>query len=267
MTRPGADFKSRPILFVITYFRSFLGIALMVPFTFLASIVVFTFGIMGFRDFCTRLIHGWSRVVLATWGIRVEVRGEENLPAKGGGIIVFNHQSLFDIPVLMRSTLKNIRFGAKIELFRIPFFGIAMRSVGTLPIARENRSEVMKVYREAERRFAQDYIFVLAPEGTRQKDPVIGRFKKGPFMFALSGGVPILPAVIRGAHEVLPKKSLRINVGSWTRTVYLDFLTPVPTTKTDMSSGAIGASQDTERFVQDVRSAMVAAYEKPLPPH
>src|SRR5690606_17085370 len=110
-------------------------------------------------------------------------------------------------------TEKHIRFGAKIELFKIPFFGRAMRAVGTLPIARENRAGVFKIYKEAERQFSRDVIFVLAPEGTRQKEPRIGRFKKGPFIFAINARVPIIPAVLRGAHEVLPKKSLLVNVG------------------------------------------------------
>jgi 1-acyl-sn-glycerol-3-phosphate acyltransferase len=172
----------------------------------------------------------------------------------GGGILVFNHQSLFDIPVVISTTFKHIRFGAKIELFKVPFFGAAMRAAGTLPIARQNRNEVMRVYKEAEARFMRNTIFVLAPEGTRQKEPVLGRFKKGPFFFALSGGVPLIPVVIRGAHSVLPKQSLMVNVGRWTRKIHVEYLDPVIT----QGLGTAGVSE----LMNQVRDAMSDVYDR-----
>jgi len=212
---------------------------------------------LGLQELTTRLIYWWANVVLWFFGIRRIASGEENLPASGGGIIVFNHQSHFDIPVMVSTTRKHIRFGAKIELFKIPLFGRAMRAVGTLPIARENRKEVLKTYSEASRRFEKDFLFVLAPEGTRQKEPVIGRFKKGPFLFAINAGVPIIPVVIRGAHSVMSKDSLNINLGRLRRTVYLQYL-PAVSTK--------GYALDKiDEIVKTVQDSMRIAYAS-LPP-
>lgn len=243
----------RVFVYLVTYLRALLGIVVLTLYTALCSIVCIVVAFLGQRDLCTTIIGHWASVVLGAFGIRSEIKGEVNLPEKGGGIIVFNHQSLFDIPILMTSTKKHIRFGAKIELFRIPFFGRAMRAVGTLPIARENRSEVLKIYKEAAVQFHHDTIFCLAPEGTRQKEPQIGRFKKGPFIFAINAGVPIIPVVIRGAHEVLPKKSLLVNVGRWSRTIYVEFLPPVPT-------AGLSPEKNLETLVDQVRSSMELAY-------
>lgn len=240
------------MVYVLTLLRSVIGSAFLIPFTAIYSLVCTFMAFLGLRNVCSAMIYQWATVVLDAYGIRRVVKGEENLPEKGGGIIVFNHQSLFDIPILMTSTHKHIRFGAKIELFRIPFFGQAMRAVGTLPIARDNRAEVMRIYKEAEAQFQNDVLFCLAPEGTRQDEPRIGRFKKGPFIFAMNAGVPLIPAVIKGAHDVLPKKSLKVNVGRWSRTIRLEFLPPVSTKGIP--------PEDLDQLVDRVRTMMVEAY-------
>jgi 1-acyl-sn-glycerol-3-phosphate acyltransferase len=247
-------------LALATRVRSLLGILFAVPYTMIWSVLVIGIGAIGYDRLATKLIRLWSRILLAIFGIRVHCRGEENLPAQGGGIVVFNHQSLFDIPVLMSTTNKNIRFGAKIELFKIPFFGAAMRAVGTLPIARDNRTEVLRLYKESQSRFQRDILFVLAPEGTRQTDPVIGRFKKGPFIFALNGGVPVIPAVIKGAHRVLPKKSLSVNFGKWIRDIQVEYLAPVVPPPLAVPGAADG--RESESLMSQVRATMVESYAR-----
>ncbi|MES2964122.1 MAG: lysophospholipid acyltransferase family protein [Bdellovibrionota bacterium] len=237
-----------------THVRSLLGIVFIVPYTAVCACFVVLTGSLGLDKLATRLVKGWGDVLLFIFGIKIVAEGEGNLPARGGAIIVFNHQSHFDIPAICTMTTKNIRFGAKIELFKIPMFGAAMRAVGTLPIARENRTDVFRVYKEAEARFAKDFIFVLAPEGTRQSEPKLGRFKKGPFLFARNAGVPIVPVVIKGAHAVLPKKSLGINIGRWSRTVYVKVLPPVDSKPFEAAN--------LEPFVEAVRVKMVEAYDK-----
>lgn len=238
---------------VFSHVRSAFGAVFTVFFTLACAVFVITAGSLGLDRLATKLVQGWGDTLLFVFGIKVAVEGEENLPETGGAIIVFDHQSHFDIPVICSITDKNIRFGAKIELFKIPMFGAAMRAVGTLPIARENRSEVFRVYKEAEARFAKNFIFVLAPEGTRQSEPKIGRFKKGPFLFAVNAGVPIVPVVLKGAHAVLPKKSLGANLGAWSRTVHVRVLPPVDSKQF--------TTTQLDAYVENVRTKMVEAYE------
>lgn len=249
-----AETQAHPVVMLLTRIRSIISGAFVVPYTLMVSLAVIAAGAFRLHRLGTILIRGWSLIILWIFGIHVRVQGEEHLPTRDGGIVVFNHQSHFDIPVLAVSTFRTIRFGAKIELFSIPFFGAAMRAAGTLPIARDRRSEVLKVYKEAEARFREHFIFLLAPEGTRQNEAKIGRFKNGPFLFAINGQVPVIPAVIKGSFHVMPKNSLWVNLGRWTRTIDLEYLPPIST------QGL--AAGDIEGLVTRVREQMVAAFDR-----
>ncbi|MGE3756278.1 MAG: lysophospholipid acyltransferase family protein, partial [Pseudobdellovibrionaceae bacterium] len=169
---------------------SILSLAVVIVFPFwvaLWSIVVMAPRLFGnsrpIRDFQNWALHFWGIVSCSVFRVKIRVHGKENLP-KAGGLVLFNHQSLIDIIILQYITGR-IKFGAKIELFKVPFFGPAMRLSGMLPIARDNVQDVIRVYKEAEARAAQGELFALAPEGTRQKVDQLGPFKSGPFIFAI----------------------------------------------------------------------------------
>lgn len=170
----------------------------------------------------------WCRSMLWMGGVDLDIRGAELVSgSKKGYLLLFNHSSLIDIPVLCASFPRTFRFGAKIELFRIPFFGRVMRMCGVLPIDRHNRGKVMQVYASAISRIENGESFALAPEGTRQKQPVLGKFKRGPFEFAINAQASIVPVVLSGAYEVLPKKAILLNTGKWRRTVIVQITPPV----------------------------------------
>lgn len=174
-----------------------------------------------------QIISSWAKLTCWSFGVKLQVHNIEKIPIEGC-LFLFNHSSFFDIFALAAS-FKDIRFGAKIELFKIPFFGPAMRRAGTLPIARNNREEVFKIYEEAKPRFLEGAKFALAPEGGRFYRPNLGPFKAGPFVFAMSGGVPLLPVVIIGAHEILPMTSFLTNWNAWQRQIDIYVLDPIST--------------------------------------
>lgn len=172
----------------------------------------------------------WARCALWMSFVRVKVSGQEHLPQTEGFLYLFNHTSHYDILVLFGHSPRYFFFGAKSELFSIPFFGAAMRSVGVLPIERSNRSKVLAIYREAEARVAKGDAFALAPEGTRQPGyGTLGEFKSGPFFFAINAKMPIIPVVMRGCEEIMAKKSLLVNAKNFIQTVHLQILPPVDT--------------------------------------
>lgn len=219
------DWLSYPRSFVMTLF---MGVWTL----FLASIVIFLAAVLGVPrtklDFI--IVNLWTRPMLRFSGVRVHVRGLEHIVSREKGfLILFSHSSHMDIPVLFTSIPRTFNFGAKIELFKVPFFGRAMELCGVLPIDRNNRSGVLKIYNEAVARVNKGESFALAPEGTRQSEPVLGRFKRGPFEFALGGQMDIVPVVIVGAYYVMPKSTLWINAGRWHRDVFLEILPPVRT--------------------------------------
>lgn len=171
----------------------------------------------------------WARFILWMAGVRVEVRGVENVSKEQGSIVLFNHTSHTDILVLYGYFPRDVCFGAKIELFSVPFFGRAMLEMGAIPIDRKHREKVLQLYEAAIPRVASGDAFALAPEGTRQKEPKLGKFKLGPFLFGVHAQINLTPVVIAGTYDVLPKNSIWLNLGKWHRKVILEILNPLET--------------------------------------
>lgn len=202
------------------------------------------------------MISRWCRVNCWLYGVRVKCFGLENLPS-GSCLLLFNHTSFFDI-FSIQSVIPGVRFGAKIELFKIPVFGPAMRRIGVLPIARGDLESVMRVYKAAESRAAQGEKFALAPEGGRNTgggNPLLP-FKSGPFIFAMSAHTPILPVVVKGAREVWPKGRLIPQTDAWTSEIELHFLDLIPTTEPGHSFEKSKLTEMKNRLQQEVFVAM-----------
>ena len=92
-------------------------------------------------------VKWWGQSACWLFGVQVEVTGKERWKRDSGGVVLFNHTSFFDI-FAMAGYLPDMRFGAKIELFKIPVFGAAMKRVGILPIDRERREKVFAIYQK-----------------------------------------------------------------------------------------------------------------------
>ena len=196
----------------------------------------------------------WGRTTEWAFNLHVHREGDENLPNEGC-LFIFNHTSHFDIITIYGQLKKSARFGAKIELFKIPLFGRILRAGGMLPIARSNREGVLKLYEESIVRVKNGESFLLAAEGTRQKSPGVGeRFKSGPFIFAINGQFPIVPVVLKGVTDCLPKGQLLACTDRWRHDVKLKFLPPISTAGLTVD--------DRARLQEEVRALMIAAYEK-----
>ena len=220
------------LLNLLSYPRGFFATVFGLVHTFIMSIVVlFIAGLIRSRkiiDFA--IIYMWSIPLVKLGGGQVEVRGIETVQDNDKGfLILFNHSSLVDIPVLYAYFPRSFRFGAKIELFRIPFFGKAMQLCGVLPIDRRNRNKVMKVYEEAIARVEKGEAFALAPEGTRMRMVELGKFKRGPFEFAINAQMDIVPVVLAGAYDMLPRDGYLLGAGKWRNKVLMQILPRVPT--------------------------------------
>lgn len=217
-------------MIIFAYIRAVFLMVLIPLWTVLYSMVVIVELLAGFkRDTVTYGITKiWGGSVLWMSGVWVRILGAENVPQDKGFLYVFNHTSHYDIPVIFFSTPKFCNFGAKSELFSIPFFGRAIRMTGALEIERNNREKVMRIYRESEKRVANGEAFALAPEGTRRPGfGTLGDFKSGPFFFAVNSKMPIIPIVLVGNELVIKKHSIFINVGAWKRDVIFEILPPI----------------------------------------
>ena len=154
----------------------------------------------------------WGRGLVRAAGVPVRVAGLERVPPQGRPVVVAsNHQSWFDIFLLLTLIPTQIRFVAKRELKRIPILGGAMAAAGHIFINRQNRQQAFEAYDEAAKVIQSGTSAIVFPEGTRSRTGDLLPFKKGPFVLAIAAQVPIVPAYCAGTFTLKPK-------GHWTIT-------------------------------------------------
>lgn len=166
-----------------------------------------------------RVARAWARSILRVSGVRVRVREMERIEPERAFIFMSNHQSNFDIPVLLGHLPVPFRWLAKAELFKIPIFGRAMRGAGYIPIDRADRPSAIESLRQAGGAARGGISVVIFPEGTRSLDGTLKPFKKGGFVMAIEAGVPIVPVALRGTFDIMPKNRLRIQPRDVTMTI------------------------------------------------
>ena len=165
----------------------------------------------------------WAASLVWAAGIKVRLHNVERMQSGSPRIYVSNHVSWFDV-LTLAAVLPRYKFVGKAELFRIPVFGRAARSAGMIAIERENRKSAFESYRVAAERIRAGASVVVFPEGTRGRSYSLRQFKKGPFVLGVAAGVPIVPTIVHGTMEVLPRDSFRVRSGI----VDIHFLDPIP---------------------------------------
>jgi 1-acyl-sn-glycerol-3-phosphate acyltransferase len=169
-----------------------------------------------------RFAKAQARNLSRLCGVRVNVRGLERL-GRGPYMFTPNHQSHFDIAALLGYLPGNNRFAAKKEMFNEPVLGTVLRTMGMIPIDRENPLEAIQLLNQL---VVDEFSTIIFPEGTRSRDGNLLPFKKGPFIAAIHLGVPVVPVVCKGTREVMPKgQYLSIIPG----TAEIVVLEPIPT--------------------------------------
>jgi len=166
----------------------------------------------------------WARLALRVGGVRIRLHNVERMQTGEPRIYVSNHVSWFDVWALA-AVLPRYKFVGKKEVFRVPLFGHAARAAGMIEIERENRKAAFESYRVATEKIHAGASVVVYPEGTRGTDYSVRAFKKGPFVLAVTAGVPIVPTIVHGTIHVLPRGSF------WARSGVVDvhFLEPIET--------------------------------------
>lgn len=166
-----------------------------------------------------------ARNLAVATGVEVKLVGAENLPDEPA-IIAPNHASHFDIAALLGHLPGHNRFAAKKELFREPVLGTVMKTLGMVPIDREDPTQSIALLNKIEARGDGAFSLIMFPEGTRSRDGRMGAFKNGAFTLAIQLGRPIVPIAIHGTSSIMPAgKYLSILPG----TVVLEVLEPIPT--------------------------------------
>ena len=164
-------------------------------------------------DLPHKIARIWAKSFLMVSRIRVNIQGLARITPGKPYIFMCNHQSNFDIPVLLAYLPVQFRWLAKAELFKIPIFGYAMQRAGYISIDRSNRRTAIKSLKQAAEIIRSGVSVMIFPEGTRSQDGTIRPFKKGGFVLAIDSGVPIVPVVIKGTYEIMTKGKFRVNPG------------------------------------------------------
>ncbi len=172
-----------------------------------------------------RIARTWARAVLWPTGVKLTVTGREHVDPDQPYIIVSNHQSTFDIMAHFIALPCRIRFLAKVELFRVPLFGHAIRAMGMVPVDRSSHHTFRSIEEGARRVASLGLSIIVYPEGTRTRTGDLLPFRKGAFALAVHTGLPILPTTISGGLEAWPPKTRIIRGGPIT--VAID--PPIPT--------------------------------------
>jgi 1-acyl-sn-glycerol-3-phosphate acyltransferase len=157
-----------------------------------------------FAHWCART---WSRLILVTTGVRVDVIGLERLEPGRTYVFVSNHQSFYDIPILFRFLPYQLRIISKESIGRFPFLGWHLRRTGHMLVDRSRRSQT-RVFDWASRLTASGLSLIVFPEGTRSRDGRVAEFKGGSFFLALDAGLPIVPISVIGSRHVMLKGRL-----------------------------------------------------------
>jgi 1-acyl-sn-glycerol-3-phosphate acyltransferase len=183
-------------------------------------------------------------------GVGVTLTGAELI--EGGGPFIFtpNHQAHIDIATLLGHLPGHNRFASKKELFDEPVLGAVMRTLGMLPVDRDDPMKSIEVLNRAVR---EGHSIIIFPEGTRSRDGKLLPFKKGAFVAAIEMGHPVVPVIIKGTRTVMPKgEYLSIHPGP----VEIVIKPPIPT-------AGLGYD-DRERLRDAVREIVAEEFARPI---
>lgn len=200
------------------------------------------------RNVCDERLRRWSGRLLNRVKAEVVVSGLEEIQTSDASyIVVSNHQSHYDIPALYATLPLSLRMAAKVELFKVPVWGQALRASGFVPIERKNPRQAQRALIEAGEKLKEGSLCLyVAPEGTRSSDGSVGRFKQGAFHLARAMNLPILPVFLSGTREIHQKGASHVQRG---RRVVVRVLPPM----------APSEFQSTAALSEHVRTTIVAA--------
>lgn len=158
------------------------------------------------------IIRAWAIKVLKIVDVQLHVEGKRpTYLLRQPYIIMSNHASLYDIPIIYAALPGSIRMIAKRELSLIPYFGASLTHSEFIFIDRNNRLKAIEDLKKAKTKMLDGIVIWAAPEGKRTRNGELSPFKKGIFKLAQDTDAVIIPVVITGARRLLPAKTWKFN--------------------------------------------------------
>lgn len=171
-----------------------------------------------------------SRIWMAVWlpiaGIRLIIKGKRKFKKEENYIVVFNHNSYMDAPVSAPGVPGGNKTISKIEMSKIPLFGMIYKR-GSVLVDRKSEESRLKSYTYMKRVLDMGLHMCIYPEGTRNKTNLpLKEFKDGAFRLAIETKKAIIPAVLFNTKKVLPQHKMFY---FWPSKIEMHFLDPVET--------------------------------------
>ncbi|MDR2079532.1 MAG: 1-acyl-sn-glycerol-3-phosphate acyltransferase [Treponema sp.] len=187
----------------------FFVVILSMVFLTVIALVLFVVRCLGFKRSMDHLIYklaqAWALIILAASGCKLTVTGREHIPRTGGFCLVANHNSIFDIVLLLATVGRPFGFIAKKELKVVPLINFWILLLGGLFIDRKNIRKAIGTINEGIRRIKAGAGMIIFPEGTRGKGKGMLPFKPGSLKLATKAGAPMVPLAITGSYDVFEK--------------------------------------------------------------
>ncbi len=177
------------------------------------------------------------------WSLNIS--GERISDPRRPYVIVCNHQSFADVPLIANLPWE-MKWLTKIELFKLPVIGWMLSMAGDIPVDRKNKRAAAQAFIRASQYLSQKCSVFFFPEGTRSPDGLVHRFTDGAFQLAIRAQAPILPLVVDGSHDCLPKRSWKFGKP---REIFLKILQPFDTAGLSL--------EDTEKVRNRVRNLII----------
>lgn len=179
---------------------NFLGVVVVAPFS--ARIASRVFG------------GSWGRGLVRVVPCRLAVSGLENIDPGASYIVVANHLSVMDIPMLYGWLPLDLKWVMKKEVRKIPLIGSGTAMLGHIFLDRSDRAVAIRQLRHVKENLLPGTSILFFPEGTRSRDGRLQQFKLGAFHMALDLQVPVLPITIRGSDQILAPGGMALRPGS-----------------------------------------------------
>jgi 1-acyl-sn-glycerol-3-phosphate acyltransferase len=161
---------------------------------------------------------------------RLHISGETITNPRNPYMVVSNHQSLADIPLISNLPWE-MKWMGKVELFKLPIIGWMMHLSGDISVDRNNPRSGALALIKAQRYLEKHCSVIIFPEGTRTTDGRVRPFSDGAFHLAIRAKVPVLPLVVEGSRDCIPKNSWKFGKSSDIR---IKVLPPIDTSSMTM---------------------------------
>jgi 1-acyl-sn-glycerol-3-phosphate acyltransferase len=226
---------------------------------FVAAMLLLIFGppvllvawLAGHREWVYPIALWGGRQWLRLSGMRVRVRGLEQLDPRRTYIFTANHRSYLDTATLFCHLNRRIGLFAKKELLKVPILGFGMGFVNIMAIDRSNRERAMETVRAATQRIRSGISFGVFAEGTRARPGQLLPFKKGAFYMAVETGVSVVPVAMKNTDVLMGKGTGVARPG----TIEMIILPPVET-------DGLSTDEDVKRLAVEVRERVAEELQR-----